>query len=146
MEHFVKNKLFTCKQFGFIKGRSTVLQLLKVLDIWTHNLEIGGNIDVIYTDLEKAFDKVPHKRLISKLKSYGINADVIAWIEAFLSTRRQRVKINNVFSEWASVLSGIPQGSILGPLQFIIYINDLVDLCSNADDAKLFRHILSRLD
>ena len=61
MEHFVRNKLFTCKQFGFIKGRSTVLQLLKVLDIWTHNLEVGGNIDVIYTDLEKAFEGAAQK-------------------------------------------------------------------------------------
>ena len=72
MKHFLKNRLFSKNQFGFIKGRSTVLQLLNVLDKWTEFLEKGGQIDVIYTDLEKAFDKVPHKRLISKLRSYKL--------------------------------------------------------------------------
>ena len=78
--HFQVNKLFTNRQFGFIKGRSTVLQLLQILDDWTLHLEEGGQFDVIYTDFEKAFDKVPHKRLISKLYSYGINQDVVLWI------------------------------------------------------------------
>ena len=71
MNHFKLNHLFTNKQFGFIKGRSATLQLLQMLDNWTELLETGGQINVIYTDLEKAFDKIPHKRLISKLSSYG---------------------------------------------------------------------------
>ena len=80
---------------GFIKGRSTSLQLLKILDKWTELLENGGQIDVIYTDLEKAFDKIPHKRLINKLFSYGLNnKDIISWIEAFLNNRKQRVRIS----------------------------------------------------
>jgi len=76
IKHFQVNKLFTSKQFGFIKGKSTVLQLLQILDDCTLQLENGGQIDVIYTDFEKAFDTVPHKRLISKLYSCGINKDV----------------------------------------------------------------------
>ena len=72
MVHFKINNLFSNKQFGFIKGRSTTLQLLQILDRWTELLENGGQIDVVYTDLEKAFDKIPYKRLISKLFSYGI--------------------------------------------------------------------------
>ena len=72
MNYFVQNKLFSTKQFGFIKGRSTVLQLLKILDQWTELLDEGGHIEAIYTDFEKAFDKVPHKRLLSKLRSYGV--------------------------------------------------------------------------
>ena len=104
-DHLIHNYVFSNKQFGFIKGRSTVKQLLKVMDIWTESLEIGGQIDVIYTDLEKAFDKVPHKRLISKLYSYKINPEVIKWIESFLVNRRQRVRINGVFSFWREVQS-----------------------------------------
>ena len=67
MDDFVKNKLFTNKQFGFLKGRSTVTQLLQILDDWTETLESGGRIDVIYTDFEEAFDKVSHNRLLNKL-------------------------------------------------------------------------------
>ena len=73
MSHFHNNKFFSQKQFGFIKGRSTTTQLLHIMDIWTECLEQGGQMDVIYTDLEKAFDKIPHERLISKLSSYGLN-------------------------------------------------------------------------
>jgi len=114
MEHFVLNKLFTNRQFCFLKGRSTVTQLLQILDDWTETLESGGRIDVIYTDFEKAFDKVLHRRLLSKLKSYKLHTSIIDWIKDFLTDRKQRVRVNGEFSCWAEVLSGIPQGSILG--------------------------------
>ena len=84
MEHFVKNKLFTNRQFGFLKVRSTVTQLLQTLDNWMEELESGGRVDVTYTHFEKALDKVPHKRLLSKLKSYKTHNSIIKWIENFL--------------------------------------------------------------
>jgi len=153
MEYFVLNKLFTDKQFGFLKGRSTVTQLLHIMEQWTKLLETGGRIDVIYTDLEKAFDKVPHRRLISKLRSYGIDEQLVSWIEAFLIHRKQRVVVNGTTSEWEEVLSGIPQGSVLGPLLFIIYINDVVEACGDrvnvflfADDAKIYNYIAHQQD
>jgi len=118
-DHFIDiNNAFSNEQFGFIKWRSTVIQLLKVMDMWTESLESGGQIDVVYNDLEKAFNKVPNKRLISKLYSYKINPVVIKWIESFLTNRRQTVRIIGFFSFWKEVLSGIPQGLILGPLLF----------------------------
>jgi len=85
MSHLDANKLLSNRQYGFRKGRSTMLQLLKVLDEWTDSLEKGGQVNVIYTDFEKAFDKVPHKRLIEKLRSYGIREDLLNWITAFLA-------------------------------------------------------------
>lgn len=153
IRHFIKNNLFSSKQFGFIKGRSTVTQLLEILDKWTDWLESGGQIDVIYTDLEKAFDKVCHKLLIHKLKSYNLNSQVVEWITSFLSNRKQRIRLNNSFSDWKQVISGIPQGSILGPLLFIIYVNDIQETCIlgselylYADDSKLFRYISGEND
>ena len=88
-------------------------------------------VDVIYLDLQKAFDKVPHARLLSKLKSYGITGKLLQWIENFLSNRQQCVCLQGSRSDWIYIFSGVPQGSVLGPFLFIVYINDLPEVVSN---------------
>ena len=151
--HMKENNLFSDKQFGFIMGRSTTLQLLHVLDIWTEILDQGGTLDVIYCDFMKAFDKVPHRRLIHKIEKYGITGNILGWTKAFLSGRTQCVVLNEVKSKIARVTSGIPQGSVLGPILFVIYINDMPEVVDKdsivylfADDTKVFRHIKSQED
>ena len=99
--------------------------------------------DIIYLDFQKAFDKVPHQRLILKLKSHVIGISIINWIEQWLTDRRQRVVVDGEVSNWKPVLSGVPQGSVLGPILFLIYINDLEEgvtskILKFADDNKLF--------
>jgi hypothetical protein len=121
------------------------------METWCDIMDKGGTTDVIYMDFAKAFDTVPHKRLLGKLQSYGINNQILPWTEAFLSGRKQRVRIGGEFSGWKTVTSGIPQGSVLGPLLFVIYINDLPENVHThvymfADDTKLFSEISSAAD
>jgi len=103
-DYFFSNSYFSNNQYGFIKGRSTVLQLHKIRDDWTSQLESGSQIDVIYTDFQKSFDKVSHKRLVRKVQLYGVSETTLQWITGFLCNRKQRVGVNNSYSEWNSTI------------------------------------------
>ena len=151
IEHLDSNNLLWDRQQGFVQGRSGSTQLLACLDIWSRTLDERGSLDAIYLDFQKAFDTVPHKRLLKKLYGYGIRGDILTWISDFLKNRRQRVFVNGQPSGWCPVLSGIPQGSVLGPLLFVVYINDLPDNVSSmvqmfADDTKVFNVIKCKED
>ena len=137
------NSLFSPCQHGFRKHRSCVTQLLEVMNDFTNYIDNKKNIDILYLDFSKAFDTVPHERLLNKLNAYGITNNVHKWIQSFLSDRKQRVRINKSYSDFSPITSGIPQGSILGPVLFIIFINDLPDNVSSnckifADDTKIY--------
>ncbi len=146
MEYMFNNNLFSPVQHGFLEARSCVTQLIAVMDKWSEIIDEGGSIDTVYLDFQKAFDTVPHIRLFNKLRSYGITGKVLEWIQAFLSNRRQRVMVDGGYSSWKEVTSGIPQGSILGPFLFVLFINDLPDYLTNfvymfADDTKVFAKV-----
>ena len=112
---------------------------------WNLSLKSHKEVDIVYLDFAKAFDTVVHSKLVAKLECYNVNAALITWIKCFLSNRLQFVKIGNSCSSTCSVISGVPQGSVLGPVLFIVYINDISDCVLRgskmklyADDAKVY--------
>ena len=146
VEFLVKHKLLNSSQHGFLKARSCLTNMLCFLEEITKWIDVGSPVDIIYLDFQKAFDKVPHQRLLLKLKVHGIGDSITDWIEQWLTDRRQRVVVDGEVSNWKSVLSGVPQGSVLGPILFLTYINDLDDsitsnVLKSADDTKLFRMV-----
>jgi len=120
-----------------------ISNVLEFLDEFTNEPDSHRSVDIIYLDLAKAFDKVPHLRLLDKLEKHGTGGKALVWLKEWLSGRRQRVCVNGHMSSWKEVTSGVPQGSVLGPILFLVYINDLdSSLVSSvqkfADDTKLF--------
>lgn len=146
-----RNNLITPLQHGFRKGYSTVTQLIETFHDLAAAIDMNGQVDVILLDFEKAFDRVSHQKLLIKLKPILKNEKLLAWITAYLSVRSQCVAIDGVTSSSAPVKSGVPQGSILGPLFFLLFINDIVlnlpvKIKLFADDCILYQEIYSYSD
>ena len=146
-QHLITSNRNDKSQHGFTSKKSTVTNLIAALNIWTESLSHGLPVDIIYLDFEKAFDKVPHERLLSQLTRYGVTGNLHSWIRDYLHNRTQKVRVNGSFSSTAPVLSGVPQGSVLGPALFLVFVADASQIIKNfislyADDTKLFSYIL----
>ena len=149
MEKLVFKRVFdhvsphiTTNQSGFLPHHSTITQLLEIYHILLEALDKRKEIVICFLDISKAFDRVSHRALINKLRKFNIDGDLLEWFINYLSNRKQRVTIDGVSSDWKDVLAGVPQGSILGPLLFLIFINDVTENINSiirlfADDTSL---------
>ena len=137
MKYLEENNYISCSQHGFRKGRSCLSELLAHFTNLYENLGNCSDSDTVYLDFSKAFDKVDHALLIKKLQKYGFGGKLLKWIEAFLSNHTQKVVIDGKVSETIFVISGVPQGTVLGPLLFLLFVNDM-ELCIKHSNLKLF--------
>ena len=140
---FIENKLISSNQSGFKPGDSCINQLLSITHEIYESFDVGLEVRSVFLDISKAFDKVWHDGIIYKLTQNGISGNLLNLLEDFLKERKQRVVLNGQVSTWKNINAGVPQGSILGPLLFLIYINDLTEgLTTNvklfADDTSVF--------
>ena len=132
--HYIEeNRILTDQQHGFREHRSCLTQLLGHIDNILKISESDDNADVIYLDFAKAFDKVDHKILLQKIHNMGIQGKIYQWIESFLNNRQQHVIVDGEISETAKVKSGVPQGTVLGPILFLLFVNDITEAIQHAD-------------
>ena len=143
IENFMEDKLSKLLA-GFRKNHSTQHCLINMLEKWKNTLDKGGFVCAMFMDLSKVFDTMNHDLLIAKLGGYGFQKDALSFMKSYLMKRRQRVCVNSNFSSWERIISGVPEGSILGTLLFNIFLNDLSlfvgnsDLSNYADDNTLY--------